>query len=68
MAMNLRIPEELDRQLEAVAAAEHISKHALLLQAAQLIVDRRERREGISGAIDFVMTHDAELIQRLADA
>lgn len=68
MAMTLRIPEELDRQLEEVAAAEHMSKHALLLQAAQLIVDRRGRREEISGAIDFVTTHDAALLARLADA
>ena len=68
MAMTLRIPEELDRQLEAVAAAEHISKHALLLQAAQLIVERRARREQICEAIDFVTTHDEALLERLADA
>lgn len=68
MAMTLRIPEELDRQLEELAASEHISKHALLLQAAQLIVDRRSRRHEIAGAIDFVRTHDAELLTRLEDA
>jgi predicted transcriptional regulator len=68
MAMTVRIPEELDRRLEALAAAEHTSKHALLLQAAQLIVDRHGRRAEISDAIDFVTTHDAELLDRLADA
>jgi predicted transcriptional regulator len=68
MAMTLRIPEELDAQLEAVAEMEHISKHALLLQAAQLIVERRGRRADIRNAIDFVVTHDAELLERLADA
>lgn len=68
MAMTLRIPEELDRELEEIAAAEHISKHALLLQAAQLVVDRRDRRKQIMGAIDFVTTHDAVLLERLADA
>jgi predicted transcriptional regulator len=68
MAMTLRLPDDLDRQLEEIAAAEHISKHALLLQAAQLIVDRRNRREQINGAIDFVRTHDAVLLERLADA
>jgi len=68
MAMTLRIPEELDRQLEEIAAAEHISKHALILQAAQSVVERRERSTQIMGAIDFVRTHDAVLLERLADA
>ena len=68
MAMTLRIPEELDRQLEEIAAAEHMSKHALLLQAAQQIVERRQRRAQIAGAIDFVLSHDAELLEKLADA
>lgn len=68
MAMTLRIPEELDRQLEEIAAAEHVSKHALLLQAAQQIVERRDRRAQISGAVDFVLSHDAALLERLADA
>ncbi|TQJ30291.1 ribbon-helix-helix domain-containing protein [Microbacterium sp. SLBN-146] len=68
MAMTLRIPEELDRQLEEIAAAEHVSKHTLLLQAAQQIVDRRERRAQIAGAVDFVLSHDAVLLERLADA
>lgn len=68
MAMTLRIPEELDRQLEEIAAAEHVSKHALLLQAAQQIVERRDRRAQIAGAVDFVLSHDAALLERLADA
>lgn len=68
MAMTLRIPEDLDRQLEEIAAAEHVSKHALLLQAAQQIVERRGRRTEIAGAIDFVLSHDAVLLERLADA
>jgi predicted transcriptional regulator len=68
MAMTVRLPEELDAQLEALAAAEHVSKHALLIQAAQSLVERRGRREQIMGAIDFVRTHDAVLLERLEDA
>ncbi len=68
MAMTVRLPEELDRRLEAIAAAEHVSKHALLVQGAELIAERRARGELISGAIDFVTTHDAALLERLADA
>lgn len=66
--MNLRVPEDLDRQLEEISAAEHISKHALILQAVQSLVERRERSTQIAGAIDFVRTHDAVLLERLADA
>ncbi|WP_233197246.1 MULTISPECIES: toxin-antitoxin system HicB family antitoxin [Cryobacterium] len=68
MAINVRIPEELDRQLEALATAQHVSKHALLLQGATLIVDRYSRRNEIESGLQFVLTHDAELLQRLEDA
>ena len=68
MAINVRIPEELDRQLEALATAQHVSKHALLLQGATLIVDRYSRRNEIESGLQFVLTHDAELLQRLVDA
>jgi predicted transcriptional regulator len=68
MALTLRIPEELDRQLEALAAAQHISKHALLLQGASYIVGRYARRAEIDAGLDFVLSHDAELLQRLEDA
>ncbi|WP_233205769.1 ribbon-helix-helix protein, CopG family [Cryobacterium sp. Y82] len=68
MAINVRIPAELDRQLEELAAAQHVSKHALLLQGATLVVDRYSRRDEIESGLQFVMTHDAELLQRLEDA
>ena len=68
MAMNIRIPEGLDRQLDELAAREHVSKHALLLQGAELVVRARARREEVSRGIDFVMDHDAELLRRLEDA
>ncbi|WP_174843063.1 ribbon-helix-helix protein, CopG family [Cryobacterium sp. TMS1-20-1] len=68
MAINVRIPEELDRQLEELAAAQHVSKHALLLQGATLIVDRYSRRDEIESGLQFVLSHDAELLQRLEDA
>ena len=68
MAMTVRLPEELDRMREAIAAAEHVSKHALLVQGAELIAERRARGDLIAGAIDFVTSHDAALLERLADA
>ncbi|NJC21579.1 putative transcriptional regulator [Arthrobacter pigmenti] len=68
MAMNVRIPEELDRQLDEIASENHTSKSALLLQGAQLIVERHARRNMVNAALQFVSTHDAELLKRLEDA
>lgn len=68
MAMNLRVPEDLDRRLEKLAAEEHTSKSALLLQGAELVLQRHARRREISAGLDFVMSHDADLLKRLEDA
>ena len=68
MAMNLRGPEDLDRRLEKLAAEEHTSKSALLLQGAELVLQRHARQREISAGLDFVMGHDAELLTRLEDA
>lgn len=66
--MNVRIPEDLDQQLEAIAVAGHTSKSALLLQGARLVVEQHARRNVIDAAVDFVKSHDAELLERLEDA
>jgi predicted transcriptional regulator len=68
MALTVRIPEELDASLDAIAAKRHISKHALLLQGASLIVERHARRADVDAGLDFVLSHDAELLKRLEDA
>lgn len=68
MAITVRIPDELDAQLESIARARHISKHALILQGAELIVDRAGRQAEIDAGLDHVLANDAELLRRLADA
>lgn len=68
MAMNLRVPEDLDRRLDQLAAEEHTSKSALLLQGAELVLQRHRRRRDIGEGLDFVISHDAELLTRLEDA
>ncbi len=67
MAMTLRLPEELDRALDEIADVEHVSKHALVLQGVQLLIARRGRA-AVNEAVDFVLSHDAELLRRLEDA
>jgi predicted transcriptional regulator len=68
MPMTLRLPAELDRELDAIAEAEHVSKHALVLQGVELLIARRSRRSAVDQAVDFVLNHDADLLRRLEDA
>lgn len=68
MAISVRIPHDLDVALEEVAEREHVSKHSLLLRGAELVVQRASRRDEIDEGIDFVLSHDAELLRRLEDA
>jgi predicted transcriptional regulator len=68
MAINLRIPADLDAQLQEVADAENVSKNALLLRGARLVVERSSRRAEIDAGLDFVLGHDQELLRRLEDA
>lgn len=68
MAITVRIPEDLDAQLEQLAARENVSKHALILRGARSVVDRAARRDEIDAGLDFVLSHDADLLTRLEDA
>lgn len=54
--------------MDLLAAEEHTSKSALLLQGAELVLQRHRRRRDIGEGLDFVMSHDAELLTRLEDA
>ncbi|MBT2568905.1 ribbon-helix-helix protein, CopG family [Arthrobacter sp. ISL-85] len=68
MDKNLRVPEDVDRRLDQLAAEEHTSKSALLLQGAELVLQRHRRSHEIGEGLGFVMSHDAELLTRLEDA
>lgn len=68
MAMTVRLPEELDAQLEAIARARHTSKHAVIIEAATRFVNDTSRAAQVNSAIDFVLTNDSALLERLEDA
>lgn len=68
MAITVRIPPDLDAELQRVADEQHVSKHALLLQGAGWVVERYSRRADIDAGIGFVLSHDAELLRRLEDS
>ena len=48
--------------------AENVSKNALLLRGARLVVERSSRRAEIDAGLEFVLSHDEELLRRLEDA
>lgn len=66
--MNLRVPEDLDRRLDQLAAEEHTSKSALLFQGAELVLQRHRCRREIGEGLDSAMNHDAGLLTRLEAA
>lgn len=67
MAMTLRLPEDLNAQLSHLAEERHVSKHTLLVQAAELLVTREHRRAEISAGLERILSTDADLMRRLAE-
>jgi predicted transcriptional regulator len=65
--MTLRLPEDLNAQLSHLADERHVSKHQLVLQAAELLVMRETRRAEISAGLDRILDTDADLLKRLAE-
>ncbi|WP_235045909.1 hypothetical protein [Paeniglutamicibacter gangotriensis] len=54
--------------MDELALEQHTSKSALLLQGAELVLERHSRHRDIEEGLDFVMSHDAQLLERLGDA
>lgn len=68
MAMTLRLPEELDAKLEAIARARHISKHAVLIEAADRFATQESKTARVLAAVDEIGDQYSETIKRLEDA
>ena len=68
MDVNLRVSEEADRRPGEPTAKAHTSKLARLGQVAGSVVLHYRHRQEIGAGLDFVMSHDAELLERLEDA
>lgn len=66
--MTVRLPEELDRALEAIAAARSTSKHAILVEAADRFVRQESKTERVLRAIDEIGVEYADALRRLEDA
>jgi hypothetical protein len=68
MAMNLPVPEDLKSPTRAARGRGGHVKVRASASGANLILQRHARRREISEGLDFVMSHDAELLTRLEDA
>ena len=68
MAMNVRLPEDLDARLEAIARARHTSKHAVLIEAAERFVSSESKTSRVLELVDEIGERYADTIKRLEDA
>lgn len=68
MAMTVRLPEELDAQLEAMARARHTSKHALIIEAASRFLAQEAKTELAVNIAMEVAEEYSELLTKLEDA
>ena len=68
MAMTVRFSTELDEQLQKIADARHTSKHALVLQAVEVLVETETKTDRVMASVERTLTRDAELLTRLKDA
>lgn len=68
MAMTVRLPEELDAQLEELASRRHTSKHALIVEATAQLVSSESGVERATRTAMGIRTRYADLLRRLEDA
>ena len=68
MAMTVRIDPETDALLTKLAEQTGMSKQAVISQAIHSFDAGATRSRDLTAALDFVLSHDSKLMQRLADA
>jgi predicted transcriptional regulator len=68
MAMTLRLTEEQDARLEAIAKTLGMSKQQAVIAVIEQFDEAASRRTKIDEIYQKVMKRDAELMERLADA
>jgi hypothetical protein len=68
MAMTLRLTQEDELVLERLAAQLGLSKQKALIEAMRMVEHESQKIRRLDQAIGYVLTHDKELMDRLADA
>ena len=68
MAMTIRLTPDLDAKLERLAEELGVSKQQAVIHAIELSEARSIREHQLAEARAFVLSHDKELMEKLADA
>jgi predicted transcriptional regulator len=68
MAMTLRLTEQQDAELAAVADSMNVSKQRAMEIALEEYLERNNQTRIMKEVIETVLTRDAELMRRLADS
>ena len=68
MAMTLRLTEQQDAELAAVADSMNVSKQRAVEIALEEFLARNDQERIMRQVFEKVMTRDAELMRRLADS
>ena len=68
MAMTIRLTAELDAKLERLANELGVSKQQAVIHAIELSDARSIREQQLAEARSFVLNHDKELMDKLADS
>lgn len=68
MAMTLRLNEEEKATLQRLSDQLGVSKQKALIEAMNQLESKQKRKRDLAFAREFAMTHDKELMERLADA
>ena len=68
MAMTLRLTQDDEIVLERLATQLGLSKQKAIIEAMRMVELQSQKQRRLDQAIDFVLTHDKALLERLADA
>jgi predicted transcriptional regulator len=68
MAMTLRLTEQQDSQLGAIAESMNVSKQRAVEIALEEYLQRNDQKRIMKEVIETVLTRDAELMRRLSDS
>lgn len=68
MAMTLRLTAEEEQILGRLASQLGTSKQKALIEAMKMVEQRTAKKQKLDEALQFVLSNDKELMQRLADA
>jgi hypothetical protein len=68
MAMTIRLTAEDDQVLERLSLQLGLSKQKALIEAMRMVEHQSQKRRKLDEALKFVLTHDKDLMERLADA